>query len=271
MGSFRVLILTFLMFVFTCAAAAQDAAKYYEENCASCHSIGGGYLAGPDLKDVTKRADRKWLIDFMRDPETKAADPYAAKMIAQAEGVLMPGYPDLTDARAEQLLVYIEQQSGATPAEAAPAMAAFTPAEIAEGRQIFLGAVHLGRGGAACIACHQAAGLPTRGGKLGPDLSRAYDRFGQERGLTAWLKSPPTPVMRSIYHDKQLNESEVRSLVAFFHETQETAEQFNEAPVRAVQLGGIGASLVGALVIGFVFRDRSSGRRRKLTTRRDDQ
>ena len=48
-------------FALTLAAGTlrgQETAQYFRQNCASCHTIGGGRLTGPDLKDVTKRKER---------------------------------------------------------------------------------------------------------------------------------------------------------------------------------------------------------------------
>lgn len=41
--------------------AAQETADYFRQNCTSCHTIGGGRLTGPDLKDVEGRKDSDWL------------------------------------------------------------------------------------------------------------------------------------------------------------------------------------------------------------------
>ena len=48
---------------------AQDAAGFFKQNCTSCHTIGGGRLTGPDLKDVTTRRDRQWFVQFRRAPK----------------------------------------------------------------------------------------------------------------------------------------------------------------------------------------------------------
>src|SRR5581483_10324354 len=48
---------------------AQDAAAFFKQNCASCHTIGGGRLTGPDLKDVTARKDRAWFVQFLQGPK----------------------------------------------------------------------------------------------------------------------------------------------------------------------------------------------------------
>ena len=46
-------------------AAAQTPTADFKTSCSSCHTIGGGRLTGPDLKDVGKRKDRAWLVRFI--------------------------------------------------------------------------------------------------------------------------------------------------------------------------------------------------------------
>src|SRR5262245_60746584 len=67
------------VWLFASAAFAQDAAADFRANCAGCHSIGGGRLVGPDLKDVTQRRDRAWLAHFISDPKAAldSGDAYA--------------------------------------------------------------------------------------------------------------------------------------------------------------------------------------------------
>ncbi len=59
--------------------AQQDAAAFFKQNCTSCHTIGGGRLTGPDLKDVTTRKDRGWFVQFLQGPKSiiDSRDPYA--------------------------------------------------------------------------------------------------------------------------------------------------------------------------------------------------
>lgn len=263
------IVLIFLLRLFTASASAQEGGDaYYEQNCSSCHSIGGGFLAGPDLKDVTQRAERRWLLEFIRDPEKKIAakDAYALKLREQSHGMAMPAFPDLSDKLGDEVLRYIEFRSTGSHPQPEITSAAGDP-EI--GRALFIGTRQLSGGGAACMACHQAAALPGTGGKLGPDLTLVRQRLGGERGLSAWLQRPPTPVMSSIYRDKALSKEEIADLIAFFGTTLEHSEQARETPRRAVQLAGIGVSLLAMLVAGFVWRGRSRGVRVTITKRGD--
>lgn len=81
--------------------AAQEAADFFRGNCMSCHSIGGGRLTGPDLKNVEQRKDRVWLVKFLTNPKAMvdSGDPYAVKLQQEARGVVMPTLPGMTPAR----------------------------------------------------------------------------------------------------------------------------------------------------------------------------
>ncbi len=84
----------------------------FEQSCKSCHSIGGGRLVGPDLKSVTERRERDWLIRFIVSPDELIAqgDPLA-KQLVEEYGIPMPNM-GLSQSEAEEVLAYIEAQSG---------------------------------------------------------------------------------------------------------------------------------------------------------------
>jgi mono/diheme cytochrome c family protein len=65
-----------------------------------------------------------------------------------------------------------------------------TPADIDRGRGLFQGSARLASGGMACTSCHGVRdGGETRGGTLGPNLTRAYVAY-QDKALTSFLKRP---------------------------------------------------------------------------------
>jgi mono/diheme cytochrome c family protein len=247
-------------------ASVPSAGNYFEQNCSACHTVGGGPSVGPDLKNVTQRASRRWLVEFIRNPETKLAakDPYATKIVAEAQGVVMPGFPDMTKGFGESLLEYIDKQSGTPSASAAPVAAG----DAARGRELFLGKQRLSNGAAACIACHQASGLPLAGGRLGPDLSAVHRKLGGDRGLASWLHSPPTPLMGTIFRAAPLTDKEAADITAFLRTSTENASQLSETPLRRVQAIGLGGSLLAFVIAGVVWRGRLDGVRRHVTGKR---
>src|SRR5450756_1420982 len=111
----------------TAQAASPDVTQgeaIFKQKCSSCHTIGGGKSAGPDLKGVTSQRPNDWLISFITAPDKAIAsgDPTAAQLVKEYT-VPMPNL-GVTTQQAGQILAYIQAQSGGgapAPAAAAPA------------------------------------------------------------------------------------------------------------------------------------------------------
>src|SRR5512140_2197508 len=95
------------------AVRAQDSAAFFKQNCASCHTIGGGRLTGPDLKGVTGRRDRAWLTNWLQGPQSvvSSGDAYARQLVDDARGVVMPTIPGMNASVAAGLLDLIDAES----------------------------------------------------------------------------------------------------------------------------------------------------------------
>jgi protein SCO1/2 len=84
---------------------------FVNRGCSTCHSIGKGVLAGPDLAGVTTRRDLAWLKSWLKDPAAMlASDSIAQAMLAEAKGVKMPNVK-LQDQEIEALIHYLAQES----------------------------------------------------------------------------------------------------------------------------------------------------------------
>jgi mono/diheme cytochrome c family protein len=248
------------------AALAQDPAVFYEDNCASCHTIGEGVLGGPDLKGVTARRDREWLIRFMLNPEAFAGDPVVKKMIEESDGMEMAATDGLTRELAEALLRLIEQRSGTAAPPHRPERAV-TAADVEFGRALFTGRAKLAGSGAPCIACHAAGDLRvSAAGRFGVDLADVHGRLGGRRGLNAWLGSPPTPMMRALYRPAPLTADEVHALAAFLEVPRDKASAASPA-LPAFVLAGTAAGLVFVGLASVVWRRRFRFVRRALAVR----
>jgi cytochrome c2 len=248
-------------------SAGQDAASFYEENCATCHTIGQGPQGGPDLKSVTARRDREWLIRFLLDPEAFAADPTVAQMIKDADGLTMAATEGLTREMADAILRLIDQRSGRDTATAKPADRPFTPEDVERGRAMFAGRARLSGRGPACGGCHDSAVVPEPGGgRLGPDLTNVYARLGGRPGLTAWLGATPTPMMRAVYRARPLSADESLALAAFFDDSN-THAPAAASRGRAVVAAGVTAALAIAAVVGLTGARRFRAVRRPLVAR----
>jgi mono/diheme cytochrome c family protein len=98
-------VITALSALLVCGSASswgQDAPAFFKQNCTSCHTVGGGRLTGPDLKDVTSRRDHAWLVQFLQSPKAMidSGDPYAVKLQQEARGVVMPNIAGMSPQQA---------------------------------------------------------------------------------------------------------------------------------------------------------------------------
>ncbi|MGE3174245.1 MAG: SCO family protein [Planctomycetota bacterium] len=90
--------------------------RLFRTRCNSCHAIGGTntQLArlGPNLFAVTDRREREWLVRWLLEPDVMLAekDPIAMQMFEAYNKVPMPNM-QLSPKEAEQLLVYLEEES----------------------------------------------------------------------------------------------------------------------------------------------------------------
>jgi mono/diheme cytochrome c family protein len=249
------------------AGPNSGAGRFFGQSCAGCHTIGGGALTGPDLKDVTKRRDRDWLASLLLDPKgvVHSGDPYALQLLSKARGVTMPNIFGMTRERAETMLDFIESQSqlekswfSELPISGRP----LTVSDADRGRELFVGTKPLANGGAACILCHSAGtNGGQEGGRLGPDLTKIYERVGGRTALSARLWTPVTPMMLPLYQQHSMQEDEVLSLVAYLEQTARQGVEQDPAPPLNFLLMGLGGTVVGlgavSTVWGFSRRSRS--------------
>jgi mono/diheme cytochrome c family protein len=233
---------------------AQDAADFFRQNCASCHTIGGGRLTGPDLKGVLERKDREWLVRFVQNPKAMIdqGDPYALKLLQESRNVVMPTIVGMDRARSESLLNLIEAESKLEKSQFIGVQIPdrpFTAADIDAGARLFRGVQPLRNAGPSCISCHTARSLGgLSGGRLGPDLTRVFERLQGRKNLAAWLTAPATPTMASIFKQHALTPEEILPLVAYFeNEARQGGEDASSAPLTFLLIGLGGAAL--ALVL----------------------
>ena len=248
----------------------QDTPDYFRQNCVSCHTIGGGRLTGPDLKDVSKRQDRQWLIKFLMNPRAviDSGDAYAKRILEESRNVPMPTPPGITLERAEKLLDLIKTESQLEESQFKGlkiSTAPFTDADRAHGRALFLGTQRLVAGGSACIACHSMYDTPALGGgRLGPDLTNIYERLEGRAPLSAWLMAPGTETMQPIFKNHPLEADEIHGLVAYFEST--TAERPTDSSASRVTflLSGLAGAVFGVFFLDALWKRRFHSVRRSL-------
>lgn len=183
------------------AGAPGEPAAMFSTKCRSCHTYGQGDLVGPDLKGVTARHPRSWLVSWIRSSERmiREGDVTAVSLFRRYRQQRMPDHP-LSDVQVAALLDYLAAGGPETDSRDAfrpTSMAGLN--DVTQGRDLFFGRRSLSSGSAACSSCH-AINDPqgTAGGSLGPDLTAVYSRY-QDTALSQFLERdclPRLPVAR---------------------------------------------------------------------------
>lgn len=99
---------------------AQDEGEQLFKACAACHTIGKGKLIGPDLKGVTERLEKEWLVKFIINSQEviQSGDEYAVKIFQENNNIPMPPN-NFTTGQVDAVLAYIENYDMAVKTEAA--------------------------------------------------------------------------------------------------------------------------------------------------------
>lgn len=246
------------------AQASSQGQTLFTQKCASCHSVGGGRLAGPDLKGVTAQRPRDWLVRMIVEPDKLIASGDAtAKQLVQEYGMPMPNL-GVPSADAGAILDYLDAQSGAGGQAAPAGAAAAAPLPLGDpqvGRALFNGERPLASGGPACMGCHNAAGAGALGGgNWGLDLTNSQTRTGTA-GLVSIMRAPPFPGMTEAFAARPLTDGEVSDLAALFVEMDAQPAPSTDY---LFPLIGLGAFAILLALTQLVWRGRARGVRRQL-------
>lgn len=91
--------------------AKKGKSLFNSRGCMTCHSIGKGRLAGPDLAGVVERRDLDWLKRWLKDTQGMLeSDTLAQRLLAESKGVKMPTVK-LADREIDALIHYMAQES----------------------------------------------------------------------------------------------------------------------------------------------------------------
>lgn len=241
------------------ASLGSHEAKIFDQNCSGCHSIGGGKLVGPDLKGVTDRRTREWLISFIQSPKKMIdqGDATAKELLSQFSGVMMPDFK-LPPTEIGALLDFIKggEERGSPVAGGVKEASQASVEEIEKGRSLFLGKIRFASGAPACLSCHRVRdeGPLGGGGTLGPDLSQVYSKYG-DSGLAASLQRPAFRVMKEIYDAQPLSEEEVSLLKAFLYSADREMTEGGDPQKKFIFLG-VGGTVFLLGVTDLIWRKR---------------
>jgi mono/diheme cytochrome c family protein len=241
----------------------------FDEKCQGCHTIGGGKTVGPDLKGVTDKRDRDWLIRFITSPEQLIEQgDLTAKQLVEEYGMPMPDL-GLSDDDAEEVLAYVEMQSGGEASSPSPEQntdgtPVLSSGDAGKGKDIFTGSISLKNGGIACISCHNIGGVGAfGGGAMGGDLTEIYSALG-ESSLTPLLETTPFPIMTEIYTEQPLTDDEVANLVAFMKEAGSSQEVTSDQNFGLFVIISIAGFLLIMVIFQLLWRGRLSGVRKGM-------
>jgi len=168
---------------------------YERYKCYSCHKFNGygGDLA-PDLTYEGSRAQRQWIVDFLKNPQT-----LRPTVVLRMPQFNMSGRDAATLA---DYMTMVLQHPAANPT--AVDAKQFTLAMVALGKQLYEVKYQ-------CQSCHTIGGT---GGYVGPNLSNAGDWL-TPAWIEAWLRNPQALVPDTIEPRRNFTADEVRALTAY--------------------------------------------------------
>jgi cbb3-type cytochrome oxidase cytochrome c subunit len=168
---------------------------YDRYKCSVCHRFNGyGGTVAPDLSYEGSRAQRKWVIEFLRNPQT----------LRPTLTFRMPQF-NMTTEEATVLADYlcmVMQSPAVNPAKVDAKQ--FTPQMASLGRQLYEVKYQ-------CQSCHT---IGSTGGYVGPNLSNVGN-WMNAAWIEAWLKDPQSLVPDSIEPRRTFNDEERTALAAY--------------------------------------------------------
>jgi mono/diheme cytochrome c family protein len=198
-------------------------AEVYERyKCFTCHKFNGygGDLA-PDLTYEGSRAQRQWIVDFLKNPQT-----------LRPTLILRMPQLNMSDKDAATLADYMTlvlQHPAANPA--AVDAKEFSPAMAVLGKQLYEVKYQ-------CQSCHTIGGT---GGYVGPNLNNAGGWL-TPAWIEAWLRNPQALVPDTIEPRRNFTEAEVKALTAYLMTLRQSIKPQKTASVAGSRVATQGAS-----------------------------
>lgn len=214
------------------ASNFSEAAGLFARRCSGCHTYGKGVRVGPDLKGVTDRHPKSWLMPFIRSSQTviRQGDPVAVALFRQFKQQRMPDH-DLSPQQIEHILEYFASDGPEKQPDDERLASTATLADIELGRQLFYGDKNITSGGQACSSCHRIRHERwVQGGTLGPDLTTVYTRY-QDGALTILLRTPCIERMSGMSRGALLTPRESFVLKSYLRQVSFTQLPQNRAQV----------------------------------------
>ena len=197
-------------------------AQVYERyKCYACHRFNGyGGTLAPDLSYEGSRAQKKWIADFLKNPQT----------LRPTLILRMPQFnmSDKDAAIAAEYLSMAVQKPDVDPESVDPKQ--FTPAMVSLGKQLYEVKYQ-------CQSCHTIGGT---GGYVGPNLNNAGNWL-TPAWIEAWLRNPQALQPNAIDPRRSFTEEEIRALTAYLMTLKSGIKPETSASAARARLTGLGA------------------------------
>ncbi len=171
-------------------------AQVYERyKCYACHRFNGyGGTLAPDLSFEGSRAQKKWIAEFLKNPQT----------IRPTLTLRMPQFnmSDKDAAIAAEYLSLAVQNPDVDPDSVVTRQ--FTPAMVSLGKQLYEVKYQ-------CQSCHTIGGT---GGYVGPNLNNAGNWL-TPAWIEAWLRNPQSLQADTIEPRRNFTVEEIHALTAY--------------------------------------------------------
>ncbi len=186
---------------------------YERYRCYVCHQFNGyGGTLAPDLSFEGSRADRKWLVEFLKNPQT----------LRPTLILRMPQF-NMTNQEATIVADYFGMVLQSPAVSICVDSKQFTPALAATGKQLYEVKYQ-------CQSCHTVG---SGGGYVGPNLNNLGNWMRAE-WIEAWLRNPQGLVPGTIEPRRDFTEDEIKALTAYLL----TMRQAVKTPTGAAQGAG---------------------------------
>jgi mono/diheme cytochrome c family protein len=176
--------------------AVGEFAEIYERyKCYACHKFNGfGGSLAPDLSFEGSRAQKKWIADFLKNPQT----------LRPTLILRMPQF-NMTDKEATIVAEYLSmavQKHDVNPASIE--MKKYAPSMAAMGKQLYEVKYQ-------CQSCHT---IGAGGGYVGPNLENAGNWL-TPAWVESWLRNPQALQSDTIEPRRTFTEDEIHALTAY--------------------------------------------------------
>ncbi|MDD5543564.1 MAG: c-type cytochrome [Acidobacteriia bacterium] len=182
--------------------AGQFGELYDRYKCYLCHQFNGyGGTLAPDLSFEGSRAQKAWVVSFLKNPQT----------LRPASTFRMPQF-NFTDAEASTITDYLEMVMQSPQVNPNPDNSSKTSPElVALGKQLYEVKYQ-------CQSCHT---IGATGGYVGPNLSN-LGSWMRPAWIAAWLKNPQALVPGTIEPRREFTDQEIQALSAFLMTLKQT-------------------------------------------------